>query len=84
MESDVALVCSENFWFLDGTVAVQAENMTLCVYAGILVRYSSIFGSMFALPRPEDAENYEGIPLVRLAEDTAEDVQDLFLAVYDG
>lgn len=73
----------EDLWFEDGTIVLQAENTLFRVYSGILARHSPFFKNLFTLPQPSDAEKYEGISLVQLAGDSAQDVHDFLLALHD-
>ena len=73
----------EDLWFNDGTIVLQAGNTLFRVYSGILARHSPFFENLFTLPQPQDAETYEGCPLVQLVGDSAEDVHDFLLALHD-
>ncbi|EKM55151.1 uncharacterized protein PHACADRAFT_255576 [Phanerochaete carnosa HHB-10118-sp] len=73
----------EDLWFEDGTIILQAENILFRVYTGILTRHSPFFKNLFTLPQPEDAEQHDGCPLVKLAGDNAQDAHDFLLALHD-
>lgn len=80
-----------DLWFSDGSVVLQAESTLFCVHKSQLARRSVVFSDMFTLPQPVVStshatfadESYESCPVVRL-HDSAEDVANLLLALYDG
>ena len=50
-----------------------------------LTRHSPIFADMFALPSgTEKREEYDGVPIVHLPQDDAEDVTSMLQAIYNG
>ncbi|KIM45345.1 hypothetical protein M413DRAFT_442019 [Hebeloma cylindrosporum] len=76
---------SEDFWFEDGTIVLQAENTQFLVHKSVLSRHSVVFSDMFSILQPEnmdDEPSVEGKPLVRVF-DTAEDIDQLLRALYD-
>ncbi|KAI0259377.1 hypothetical protein BC834DRAFT_906593 [Gloeopeniophorella convolvens] len=85
------LVQHSDLWFCDGSVVLQAECTLFRVHKSQLARRSIIFRDMFTLPQPTVTtahatlaeETYEDCPIVRL-HDSAEDVANLLLALYDG
>ena len=80
-----------DLWFCDGSVILQAESTLFRVHKSQLSRRSIVFSDMFALAQPPVItthatladETYEGCPVVKLY-DSAEDVANLLLALYDG
>lgn len=80
-----------DLWFSDGSVVLQAESTLFRVHKSQLARRSVVFSDMFTLPQPVVStshatfadESYESCPVVRL-HDSAEDVANLLLALYDG
>lgn len=80
-----------DLWFCDGSVILQAEFTLFRVHKSQLSRRSIIFSDMFTLAQPPVMsthatladETYEGCPVVKLY-DSAEDVANLLLALYDG
>lgn len=80
-----------DLWFCDGSVILQAESTLFRVHKSQLSRRSIVFSDMFALAQPPVMsthatladETYEGCPVVKL-HDSAEDVANLLLALYDG
>jgi len=80
-----------DLWFCDGSVILQAESTLFRVHKSQLSRRSFVFSDMFALAQPPVItthatladETYEGCPVVKLY-DSAEDVANLLLALYDG
>lgn len=55
---------------------------SVTVYHGILMMQSPIFRDLLSLPQPNDAETFEGRPVVYL-EDSAADVQELMRFLFD-
>lgn len=88
-----------DFWFIDGSVVLLAQDMMFRVHKTFLSRHSVIFRDMFALPQPSSpltsnasdpavsvelaVDEAEGCAVVRL-HDSAEDVASLLYALYDG
>jgi hypothetical protein len=77
-----------DLWFCDGSVILEAESTLFRVHKSQLSRRSIVFSDMFALAQPTTHatfadETYEGCPVVKLY-DSAEDVANLLLALYDG
>jgi hypothetical protein len=80
-----------DLWFCDGSVILQADSTLFRVHKSQLSRRSTVFSDMFTLPQPPVMmthatladETYEGCPVVTLY-DSAEDVANLLLALYDG
>ncbi|KAJ7712949.1 hypothetical protein B0H16DRAFT_1743733 [Mycena metata] len=68
---------SPDFWFEDGTIVLQADNVLYRVYRGFLASRSAVFRDMFSTPQPADEPLIEGCPVVQL-HDTAEELA-LFL-----
>ncbi|KAJ7669567.1 hypothetical protein B0H17DRAFT_1335743 [Mycena rosella] len=65
------LVRSTEFWFEDGTVILQVENMLYRVYRGLLSSRSAVFRDTFSIPQPQaagDRNEIEGCPVVQLHE----------------
>jgi hypothetical protein len=76
----------EDLWLDGGNLVIRAENTVFKVLAAQLSIASSVFRDMFSVPQPADgtAENFEGLPFVRLP-DTAFDVTQFLKAlVYPG
>jgi len=80
-----------DLWFCDGSVILQADSTLFRVHKSQLSRRSTVFSDMFTLPQPPVMtthatladETHEGCPIVKLY-DSAEDVANLLLALYDG
>ncbi|KAI0783936.1 hypothetical protein BC629DRAFT_1594063 [Irpex lacteus] len=75
-----------DLWFDDGTVILIAETTGFRVYRGLLVRHSDIFRDMFLLPQPTSEPNGHppDCPIVRLADDSAEEVAILLNILCNG
>lgn len=71
----------EELWYQDGNVVLLAGDTLFRVDSGTLTEHSPFFKSLFTLPQPEDAEKFDGCPLVTLVGDRAEDVRILLLAL---
>lgn len=52
------------------------------VHKSILAKQSSVFADLFTLPQGPGAEEYEGVPIVRLT-DSYRDVRSLLCLFYD-
>lgn len=76
------LIYDDEFWFPDGSIVLVAQNRAFRVYHGILMMQSPIFRNLLSLPQPNDAETFEGRPVVYL-EDSAADVQELMRFLFD-
>ena len=73
------LVRCLDLWFPDGGVIFKADNVLFKVYTGLLVAHSPFFKDMLSLPQPENAERYDGVPVVEMTE-SARDVRSFLLA----
>ncbi|KIK60491.1 hypothetical protein GYMLUDRAFT_43809 [Collybiopsis luxurians FD-317 M1] len=83
------------FFFSDGSVVCKAENTLFRVHMSQLSRHSLCFRDMFSIGKHTDSvlgasihskdgtNDFENCPLIQL-HDTAEDVGNLFAALYDG
>jgi len=91
ISSQEPLLKHGDLWFSDGSVVLQAASTLFRVHKSQLARRSVVFSDMFTLPQPVVStshvtfadESHEGCPVVRL-HDTAQDVANLLLALYDG
>ncbi|KAF9077919.1 hypothetical protein BDP27DRAFT_1207497 [Rhodocollybia butyracea] len=84
-----------DLWFDDGSVVCRAENTLFRVHISQLSRHSLCFRDMFSIGNHYDSvlgssihskdgvNDFESCPLIEL-HDTAEDVGNLFAALYDG
>lgn len=72
-------------WFEDGNVVLIAENTGFRVYRGLLARHSDIFRDMFSVPQPQTAaeDSFDGCPVVRMADDRADDVAIVLGILYE-
>ncbi|KAF8892067.1 hypothetical protein BD779DRAFT_1510683 [Infundibulicybe gibba] len=88
-ETGVELTKHVDLWFGDGSVICRAENTLFRVHISMLSRHSECFRDMFSIPQPQpsnihsDAGDLQTTPVVHL-HDSAEDVGNLFSALYDG
>lgn len=87
-----------DLWFCDGSIVLRAEDTLFRVHKSQLARHSAFFRDLFSLPQPsadsatsasptaltiDTTNEIEGCPVLRLF-DTAEDVENLLMALYDG
>ena len=74
-----------DLWFDDGNVVLMtdAESMGFKVHRSILSRQSLVFHDMFEIPQPEDEEDWEGCPIIRVY-DNATDLAIFIEVLYDG
>ena len=84
LSSLVKPVRSEDVWYDDGNIILQAQNTQFKVLKSILQRNSSVFRDMFSLPQPtsSDTELVEGCPVVRLS-DSADSVRYVLKALFE-
>ncbi|KAF7331341.1 BTB domain-containing protein [Mycena kentingensis (nom. inval.)] len=74
---------SEELWFSDGNIVLEAGHRQFKVFHGILGARSTIFRDMLAMPQPPNREMADGCPLVKLP-DAAEDMTAFLKAIYDS
>ncbi|KJA21606.1 hypothetical protein HYPSUDRAFT_684571 [Hypholoma sublateritium FD-334 SS-4] len=78
----------EELWFKDGTVVFQAEHKMFCLHSGLVSARSEVFKQILEDKNSDSAFGitrgiYQtGIPLIQLQE-TAQDANNFFLAIYD-
>ena len=75
-----------DLWYDDGTVILIAESTGFRVYRGLLSKHSQVFRDMFSLPQPTATieDTHEGCPVVRLVDDTAEEIAEVLGILHDG
>ncbi|KAF7314951.1 BTB domain-containing protein [Mycena indigotica] len=76
-----AIARSEDLWFSDGSIVIQAGNAQFKVFHGILSLRSPIFRDMLSIPQPADAETIDECPVLRLPDDEA-DTRNFLMALY--
>lgn len=72
---------SQDFWFEDGSMIIQAESMQFRVYRGLLERHSTIFNDMFQVPQPAEESMVDGCPVV-VVSDRAKDWENLLSLLF--
>lgn len=72
---------SEEVWFDDGNLVIQAENTQFKIHRGILAKHSPVFADLFKVPHPADEPTVDGCPVVEL-HDCADDLKHMLLALY--
>ena len=73
------------YWFDDGNIILQADNILFRVHQSMLSRYSPIFKDTFAIPQPpfQENEHLDGCPVIALS-DTADDLTNIISLLYDS
>ncbi|KAF7361602.1 hypothetical protein MVEN_00503400 [Mycena venus] len=78
-----------NFYTEDGNIVLAAkETDSKCtvyfrLHRSILMKHSPVFKDMFAMPCPPSADQYDGVPLVVMAGDSADALRSLIALLYD-
>ncbi|KAF8160612.1 hypothetical protein B0H34DRAFT_745968 [Crassisporium funariophilum] len=75
-----------DLWFLDGNIALVADNFYFCVHQGILSRHSEVFAQIIKNHSGDDKKKsrlLEGSLVLEL-DDSATDLRCFLLALYDG
>ncbi|KZW01204.1 hypothetical protein EXIGLDRAFT_666494 [Exidia glandulosa HHB12029] len=83
-----ALHRHDDLWLSDGSVVLVAEDTLFKVHKSQLSRHSVVFRDMFGMPQSTDGgelrrESLDGCDVVRL-HDSAQDIESLLRALYDG
>ncbi|KLO07207.1 hypothetical protein SCHPADRAFT_909695 [Schizopora paradoxa] len=73
----------EDFWFEDGSIVLATDIHLYRVHKGMLSRFSKVLNDLFELPPGDaDEDRWEGVPIVRMAGDSDEEVVMLLKALY--
>lgn len=73
---------SEDIWFSDGNIILEAEGQQFRVHQSILARHSTVFQGMFDVPQPLAEPTVEGCSIVHVS-DQAKDWEHVLNALYD-
>ncbi|KLO06257.1 hypothetical protein SCHPADRAFT_946238 [Schizopora paradoxa] len=83
----------EKLWYDDGSIVLATDVHLYRVHKSILAQYSTVFKDMLDIPTGDgsradeggivSAERWDGLPLVRMAGDSDEDVYHLLMALYN-
>ncbi|KAF8507679.1 hypothetical protein BU17DRAFT_57205 [Hysterangium stoloniferum] len=73
---------STDFWFTDGDIVLAVERLLFRVHKRVLSQ-SPIWRDMLEIPQSPDGDTYDGLPLVHLYGDTANDWLTLFAWLYN-
>ncbi|KAJ4470453.1 hypothetical protein J3R30DRAFT_3537592 [Lentinula aciculospora] len=94
-ETQAELHRHPDLWFDDGSVVCRAEDILFRIHISQMCRHSSFFRDMFSIGNPSKSvlgscihskggpNDFENCPLIEL-HDKADDVGNLFVALYDG
>ena len=75
---------TQDLWFHDGNLILQAENTIFRVYGGFLAARSSVFRDMFSFPPPEEGNaKMDGCHIIALY-DSAKDLAYFLRAIFDS
>ena len=74
-------VQSEDLWFEDGSVILQAEETLFRVHRTILARVSPVLNEVVNAPRHPNEETLDGCPIIHLS-DKGEDVHHFLAVLY--
>jgi hypothetical protein len=85
-----AAVRDPDFYNDDGNIVLSAKDAEGCtvyfrLHRSILTKHSPVFGDMFAMPTPSlpSVDQYDGVPLVEMAGDSADALRSLIALLYD-
>jgi len=74
----------DDFWFSDGSVVLATEVHLYRVHKSMLAKYSSVLNDMFEIPSEgANTDCWEGVPIVKMAGDSDEDVFALLKSLYN-
>ncbi|KLO04229.1 hypothetical protein SCHPADRAFT_808263, partial [Schizopora paradoxa] len=82
----------EKLWFEDASIVLATDVHLYRVHKGMLANYSSVFKDMLEMPTGEedndgggsvDSNHWDGLPLVRMAGDSDENVSHFLMSLYD-
>ncbi|RPD58518.1 hypothetical protein L226DRAFT_614694 [Lentinus tigrinus ALCF2SS1-7] len=71
------------FWFDDGTIILEAQNVRFRVYKGVLAEHSPVYADMFSSPQPDKydvSRASQSCPVVKL-EDSPDDLRHFLRAL---
>ena len=76
---------SQEYWFEDGNIVLEAESVLFRVHQSVLSRHSQIFKDTFAMPQAASHKDdcVDGCPIVQVS-DTADDIRNLISLLYDN
>lgn len=74
-----------DLWYSDGSIVLVAESTAFRVHTSILGQNCEVFKDMTRIPKPETVDEteevFEGCPVVRLQDSTA-DLEHFLKAIY--
>lgn len=74
---------SQNLWFHDGSIILQAQKTQFRVHRSVLCNYSKVFQDMFTVPQQEVSAVVDGAPLIHVI-DKAIDWENVLGVIYFG
>ncbi|KAF7361601.1 hypothetical protein MVEN_00503300 [Mycena venus] len=85
---DKSAIRDPDFYTEDGNIVLSAKDtddysVYFRLHKSILTKHSPVFKDMFSMPSPQSAEQYDGVPLVEMAGDSADALRSLIALLYD-
>ncbi|KAF4615762.1 hypothetical protein D9613_012362 [Agrocybe pediades] len=76
-----AITNSTSFWFDDGNLVLEVEDMRFRVYRSILSHHSSFFKDLSLFPQPVDSKEVteDGTPILKIPFDSKEEWETSFI-----
>lgn len=72
---------SPQFWFDDGNIILQSENVQFRIHRSVLSMHSNVMKDCFSYPQPSDGPAVKGCPVVHVS-DSAQDIENLCSLLY--
>ena len=85
-DAETQVLQRSRFWFDDGNVILQAQNIQCRVHRSMLSLHSNVFKDVFNMPQPTDTMsilNVGGCPVIALS-DEANDLEYVLSIFYEN
>ncbi|KAK7005780.1 hypothetical protein R3P38DRAFT_3039555 [Favolaschia claudopus] len=84
----MVIIHDSKFYYDDGNIVLAAKDESendvyFRLHKSILAKQSPVFADLFILPTPSNMELYDGVPLVKMAGDSASDLREFIELLYD-